>query len=115
MFGIEFESGGIGIVEILFRCNILAALLWPRGQAQSVLRQSGLSPKVHPGRALIDHFEEVGRDNAGRLIADGRTMTHRELEEIAEDWRPHRSLALGPLDHPHLARREVLLAGVDAR
>ena len=55
--------------------------------AQMIAMQAACHPDAFPAG-------DLGlRRNVGRLVADGRTMTHRELDEIAEAWRPHRSLA----------------------
>jgi hypothetical protein len=54
------------IVGMLAAGIVAAVLLWPKGQPV----RPAAPARVSPGRALIDHFEEVGRDSAGRIIAE---------------------------------------------
>jgi hypothetical protein len=60
---------------------VLAAFLWPAKGAGPV---AAAARRAHPGRALIDHFEEVGRDSAGRLIAERLGLV--EADAIADKF-----------------------------
>lgn len=50
--------------------------------------------RPHPGRALIDHFEEVGKDSAGRLIAERLGLV--EADAIAEKFGKAFSKPIAP-------------------
>jgi hypothetical protein len=62
---------------------IVYALLKPGAPPPQIhaTSQVSLGPARNPGRVLIDHCEELGRDGAGQLI--GRALAQVEAEEIA--------------------------------
>lgn len=64
----------------------VAFAVWPRGkslpQVASILRTQSPAPAaVRPGRGLIDHMEEVGRDGAAKVMEE-TLGTHKANELV---------------------------------
>lgn len=54
-----------------------------RNQSRTRTYAQPSSPRTNPGRSLIDHMDELGKDRAGLLIED-RLGSHRAAKFMAD-------------------------------